>query len=501
MSLEHIETIVIVILENRSFDHMVGYLSLASANPPMPVAGLRDDAAWRRQYNNLFAGKSYPIKPLDSQVQQIVDPPHEMTDIGTQIDTAPQSGPPDQPTKMGGFVKSYNNAKPKPPADEYGRVMGYYGKDAVPAFDFFARNFAICDQWFSSLPCGTQPNRLMAMAGESEIAVNVNSPFQFPDQKLVYDWLSGNNIKWCSYQWGGFPFFALMPRWWPEMASLNDPFGFGLFRYYDRFLPQWVQDNTPPVIFIEPKYTDAPGFSRSNDDHPPTGIAKGQQLVADIYNTLIRNPKRWANTMMIVTYDEHGGFFDHAAPLPVPGTGGDQKFSTTGVRVPAFVVSPQVKAGGVFSKPLDHTSILQLLADRFTKGTDYSAAVADRQKHFAPLATVLEPVPPVQPRVPTIPTDTLKNLHAEAAVASVSLDRIEPQVMTPTAQAFHTVALELAKQHPEIFTEPGSSAMAEYLAVASRDSTEALTLASFVPPRQPRRKRKPAKRRSRPRRR
>jgi len=100
----------------------------------------------------------------------------------------------------------------------------------------------------------------------------------------------------------------------------------------------------PQVIFIEPEYTDGPHFD-PNDDHPPTGIAKGQSFLADIYTKLVANPQRWANMLMIVTYDEHGGFFDHLAPLPIPGAAGGTSFATTGVRVPGLVVSPHVAPG------------------------------------------------------------------------------------------------------------------------------------------------------------
>ena len=101
---------------------------------------------------------------------------------------------------MGGFVKSYWDATPRP-ADR-SLVMGHYDKSAVPVFDFFARNFAICDHWFSPLPAGTQTNRLMAMSGESLIHHNVSDPLQFPNQPLLYDWLDTTlgDDHWCSYQ-------------------------------------------------------------------------------------------------------------------------------------------------------------------------------------------------------------------------------------------------------------------------------------------------------------
>ena len=327
--------------------------------------------------------------------------------------------------------------------------MGYYDKRAVPVFDFFARNFAICDHWFSPLPAGTQTNRLMAMSGESQIHHNVSDPIDFPNQRLVYDWLdevrSANN--WCSYQWDGLPFFSMMPSWWPRItAGLNDPSGLGEFRRYDKFKEQWQNnpDAIPDVVFIEPKYTDDPTFSfrPCNDDHCPTGITEGQQFLADIYNTII-NGDLWKSTMLIVTYDEHGGFFDHVTPPSVSAQAGGVNFSTTGVRVPAFVISPYVKPGSVFSDTVDTTSILRLLADRFTPGQAYSPAVAARQKHFQALSSILDN-PPITTTPSPITASALNQLLSGSP--AVALDT---GGTTPTAQALNRASAAMAKLHPD----------------------------------------------------
>jgi len=200
MPLQDIETIVIVIMENRSFDHLCGYLSLASTPAPLAVEGLSDDSAWRDPLANMFNGEAYPLHRLAPATEQIDDPDHTQKSIAMQIATPPQGGPPGQ---MGGFVQSYVTYAPagKPPHDR-SLVMGYYDAAAVPAVDFFARNFAICDHWFAALPLGTQANRLMLMAGESQVLDN--APLLLPNQPLVYDWLTQNKITWCAYQSGDF---------------------------------------------------------------------------------------------------------------------------------------------------------------------------------------------------------------------------------------------------------------------------------------------------------
>jgi phospholipase C len=462
MPLADIETVVIVIMENRSFDHLCGYLSLAGTPSPLPVEGLRADDAWREPLANMFGGEPYGLHRLGPATQEIDDPDHTQKSIAMQIGTPPEGG---APREMGGFVQSYVTYAPAghPPTDR-SLVMGYYDVAAVPAVDFFARNFAICDHWFASLPLGTQANRLMALSGESLVLDNAR--FLLPEQPLVYDWLTQHHVTWCAYQNGGFmPFFSLMSSWLPEITtslSLSTVGGRGRFRRYSKFAAEWADNGTamPQVIFIEPEYTDGPHFD-PNDDHPPTGIAKGQIFLADVYATLIANPARWANTLMIVTYDEHGGFFDHLPPLPVPGMAAGINLATTGVRVPAFVVSPHVAPGTVYADPLDHTAILQFLADRFTPGAGYSPAVAARQPHFGRLAGILADQP--LPRAPTLDPVADAALRAFAAAAPVPPSSGAAPSDPPNAQALHDVAMKIANDHPDLVAGPGWEQLATYV--------------------------------------
>ncbi|HEX3498622.1 MAG TPA: alkaline phosphatase family protein [Stellaceae bacterium] len=466
MALKDIETVIVVIMENRSFDHMLGYLSLASTTEPMPVDGLRDDPEWQQAHSNLSQGSLYPIHALGADVQRVDDPPHEQRTIALQINTPPAGDP---YGKMGGFVDSY--ATRSPPPGDHSRVMGYYTDASVPLFDFFARNFVVCDRWFSALPTGTQANRLMAMSGESSIVDN--APVYLPAQDLVYDWLTAHGVPWCAYQSGDFfPFFSLMPDWLPEITTsltLSDLGGRGRFRRYSMFDAHWhAGDPMPSVIFIEPEYTDGPNGD-PNDDHPPTGVAKGQAFLADIYRTLISNPERWRNTMMIVTYDEHGGFFDHVPPLPIATNVGGFQFTTTGVRVPAFVISPLVPSGSVFSGNLDHTSILQMLADRFNPNQDYSAAVGVRQPQLVRLATVLPDEVPQSARAPAIPAAALAAIDAAAAVASSPARGVEAPGAAANAQALNNVAAKAVQDHPDLMARPGWDPVRNFVSTARAD--------------------------------
>ena len=456
MALADIETVVVVMMENRSFDHMVGYLSLSSTPGPLPLEGLSSDPTWRDAHANPYDGKNFAVHRLDPAAGVLIDPPHDHASIALQISTSP-AGP--GPTLMGGFVESYVQFASTPPPDPT-VVMGYFDKAAVPIFDFFARNYCVCDHWFSAVPLGTQANRLMAMAGES--LVLDNAPLLLPEQPLVYDWLTEHKISWCTYQSGDFlPFFSLMPKWLPEMGtSLTASFLIGMpgrFRRYTRFKSEWQSNNSmPSVIFIEPEYTDGP-HATPNDDHPPTGVAPGQAFLADIYETLTSNPARWAKTMLVITYDEHGGFFDHFAPLSIPTMVAGQQIARTGVRVPGFVVSPHVAPGTVFTGPLDHTSILQLLDDRFGGGPGYSVAVNQRQVFLDRLLNTLAPSAQVSPPSPlpsvTVPVATITHTVAKPTAPS-----------TPNAHALHIAARKLADDHPDLIAQPGWEKLKEYLA-------------------------------------
>jgi phospholipase C len=416
-ALDRIDTIVVVILENRSFDHMLGYLSLPDPGQT-DVDGLGSDPGWLRAHAN--SG----IEPFEFAAQEIDDPPHEKATIAIQIGTPAVPG---GPNPMNGFVESYRRRHP-PPSDER-LVMGYYTAATLPVFDFFARNYTLCDHWFASIPTGTQANRLMAMSGTTSIVDNAS--ILLPNQELVYDWLTERHVSWCVYQYGDFlPFFSLMPKWIDEIGTSLAldalvPHAHPRFRRFSNFGRDWsTEQNIPSVIFIEPEYTDGP-HAGPNDDHPPTGVMQGQAFVRDIYNALIGNPTRWARTLLIITYDEHGGFYDHVPPLAiptrVPGHGPGPVFQTTGVRVPAFIISPFVEAGAVHRGPLEHTSMLQLLADKFANGV-YSAAVYDRQPGLSRISeTLARTEPRTDPPIP--PAVTLSQVVARSSTSPAFLQR------------------------------------------------------------------------------
>jgi phospholipase C len=226
----------------------------------------------------------------------------------------------------------------------------------------------------------------MSMCGATELR---DTHILVPNQYTVYHWLSDHGISWRVYA-AGLPFFALMPRMAPLVLSSH-------FRRLSE-LPGDIAAATDPadwpqVIFIEPDYYDCPVHLHPPcDNHPPLGIAAGEAFVADVYRVLASDPK-WARTVFVLTYDEHGGFWDHVPPLPIHYKNPNGvSFETTGPRIPAIVCGPYAPKRGVSHLPLDNTSILQLIAERFgALGEVYSPEVHARASQgIASVSAVLD---------------------------------------------------------------------------------------------------------------
>ena len=372
-----IETIIVVMMENRSFDHMLGYLSLPDYGRD-EVDGLRTegnplDPVWPPQF--VLPGPHTPFRMPDARkpVPNKMDPPHERPNIATQLGPL-QTGPNGTTYPMKGFVQSFPGKMPVG-TENKAVVMGYFTGEDLPTTHFFAENFLICDHWFSPLPAGTQPNRLMAASGISRL--DLNRQGLMPEQTLVFKWLTDRKVRWRVYS-EGIPFFSLMKSQWPAVFNPK------LYRPFPNLAMDIKNEPAttfPQVIFVEPRYTNAPHVDTPHDDHAPSAVDGGQRFLMEVYAALTANPARWKKSVMVVTYDEHGGFFDHVSPpsIPTRAPGNEYTaFESLGVRVPAFVISPFVEPRSVYPHDMDHTAILQFLAERFGNGS-YSPAVDARK--------------------------------------------------------------------------------------------------------------------------
>ncbi len=422
-ALEQIEHFFIVMMENRSFDHMLGYLSLPPHNAP--VKGIKQ--AWQAEYHNVFEGVLYmPQHRTDPAVP--VDPPHERKDMAIQIG---------DPVAMDGFVRSYASGPRVQPRD-YGAVMGFYTQAELPTMHFLAQNYVVCDNWFASLPTSTQPNRLMAMSGYAMRDFTSAWPL-LDDQEMVYDWFDRNNVSWRVYS-EALPFFTLMPKVRNKIFfgdSQRQFRGFGLLK---KDLITSSASDFPQVTFIEPNYTCL-HLDSGDDDHPVTAVTAGQSFLWRVYDAVTSNPDVWSRSLLVITYDEHGGFCDHVRPVEfnTPQAHGEQytQFVTSGLRVPALLVSPFVDAGVPYSGKLDHTSILKLLAERFTPSQAYSGDVAARTP-FRSLSDALTRTTP-RPQLPDAPPHLGIVQPANIPPTPYTAD------LSPNGRAFHNALSEIRR--------------------------------------------------------
>lgn len=378
--LSRVQNVVITMLENRSFDHILGYLGLPDSGHPLAarIEGIQHAQTY-------YVHDTYQPRPISSP-SLTPDPPHERENIDTQIKSI--LGP------MHGFAQSYAassaNADPE-------RVMEYVTNHYLPSTDFLARNFAVCDNWFACIPASTLPNRLMAASGYALVDRTPSGLFQIasnlfndnPDD-LVYDWLTARDVGWRIYYSGSF-FFMQMPRLLKQYE--DDVQVQNLFRPIDRLIDDFKNGDLAQVTFIEPLYQDdyRRGTAQASDDHPPASLYGGQRHLKIVYDALSATAgNEWNNLVAFVTYDEHGSFFDHVRPpaiatAPLPNAQYTAGFSTLGVRVPAIVVSPFVQPGSLCEQLLDHTSILKFLGEKFNGGK-YTDLVDARPVQSASIA-------------------------------------------------------------------------------------------------------------------
>src|ERR1700732_2581440 len=345
-----IKHVVLLMMENHSFDQMLGCIQ--GVYPELDGVDL--DAAVPR-FNLDTAGNRVFQVPTDEQ-QVPLDPKHESRFVLEQIANG-----------NSGFITDFEKNVPGNTAVDRQFVMGYYLLDRLPALHELARDFTVCDRWFSSLPGPTWPNRFFALSGTSsgrvlmpEGPLNVRPEEVFvQDQHTIFDRLSEAGKSWRIYYYD-FPSSLLLNR----QRRLENLSGYALVKQF--FSDARDETSFPAFVFIEPKYFGAD----QNDDHPPHNIFKAEKLIADVYNTIRSNPALWETTLLVVVYDEHGGFYDHVEPPAAVAPDDHQEewtFDRLGVRVPAILVSPWVRAG-VEKTLFDHTSLLRYLTEKWNLG-------------------------------------------------------------------------------------------------------------------------------------
>src|SRR5499427_1350759 len=358
-SLQKIDHIVVLMLENRSFDSLLGTLYPKSDS----FEGL--NGTEQNPDANGTPVVVWNSPGTDETTMRIPNPdPGELwTDINMQLFGSSAPAPGQRPT-MVGFVQNYLAQRQLNPQQTYDpkSVMHYFAPAQLPVLSQLAQKFAVCDHWFASAPCQTWPNRWFVHAATADGHEN-NDPPHFPNVETIYNRFEQAGIgDWKIYFHDIAQAHTLL-----KLFLLSNH-----FHFYRQFQADCQRGQLPSYSFIEPQYYSDMAHPE-NDQHPPSVVTLGEQLIADVYNRL-RSSKLWIKTLLIITYDEHGGCYDRVPPpsatqpeTPRP----DQvfKFDRYGVRVPAVIVSPYVKLGTIFrppgTVPYDHTSIIATLRKRF----------------------------------------------------------------------------------------------------------------------------------------
>jgi phospholipase C len=350
--LDSLKHIVVLMMENRSFDHMLG--GLTAANPK--IDGIKPGLS-----NPDTAQNAVLAQPLaDFQGQLDPDPDHHFPAVDLQIfggDTSPG-----RVANMQGFVKSYFNQRRDLKHSQ--KIMYYFPPEKLPVLTTLATEFAVFNRWFASIPGPTICNRAFAHYGTSFGRVDMNLLYVNEPFKSIYNRLISATPKHTAKLYYYDTTSSTM-----EITNLlqHQP---ELFGTYPQFLEDCRKGALPEYSFVEPNYNDHDtdgGEEIANDQHPDHDVQAGELYIASVYNAIKQSPL-WPNTALLIVYDEHGGIYDHVVPPACTpdkftasanstGTGMPFAFDRLGVRVPAILVSPWVPKGTVEDRVFDHASI------------------------------------------------------------------------------------------------------------------------------------------------
>ena len=354
MDLSKIKHIFVVMLENRSFDHMLGLSGLAGI----------DGLLGQNYKNEDEVGE--PVRPTPDAAyagDYDNDPGHDFEDVQVQLygTKTPAAG---QQPDMSGFVKSYAQKYGLKPVDSH-RVMRCFSPDKLPILITLAKQFAVCDRWFSSLPGPTLPNRLYTHCGTSNGRLDM-SPEYFNGFRTIFEVLNnastprypkGVSATIYSDGWTAAATFAYLLKYQDQCFGTMDDF------YSDC---AGAEEDVPAYCFVEPRYSSGMvdgTFFPQNDQHPDSDVRQGEKLIYRVYKAIRKNTKLWESSILVITYDEHGGLYDHVpppscdAPDNTPGDLGFD-FKRLGVRVPTVIVSPYINPATVSHTQFDHTSLI-----------------------------------------------------------------------------------------------------------------------------------------------
>jgi phospholipase C len=334
----HVEHLIVLMLENRSYDHMLGYLPNGR--------GLAGD-----EYNLVDPADESSEKVTVSKAADYVmavTPSHDFVSVDEQLFGG--HGAVTSPAPMSGFVRNYTRTV-NGDVETGKRIMQCFDPSKIPALTTLVREFCLCDHWHASMPGPTWPNRLFAHAGTSD-GIVVNEVSHLYEMRTIYDALADQDLSWRIY-YGDIPQSLIV-----QHGGNRE----GGFREFHHFHKDVKHGKLATYTFVEPRFVHFFEW-KANDSHPPHNVKLGEYLVAEVYDVL-RASRFWEKSLLVVLFDEHGGFFDRVSPPEgVPNPDGKKSqdpvfdFTRLGVRVPAVLVSPWVEKGRIDSTQYEHASL------------------------------------------------------------------------------------------------------------------------------------------------
>ena len=319
-----IDTIVVVMMENRSFDHYFGSAAF--------LEGLAVNGITGRETNPRLDGT--PVQAFNLLNFQPADPPHGWDASHLQWNMGANDG----------FVIEHELEHP----ESYAEVMGYHVRSQIPVLYALADEYVLCDHWYASVMGPTWPNRFFMHAATSGgVTTNASSG----GLTTIWDRLAEAGISHANY-------YSDLPWAWGGFANPLLPYTENI----DSFFSAAQAGTLPAFSIIDPNFGILPGGEGGNDDHPDHDIQLGQIFLASVYQALANSPQ-WSRCLLIITYDEHGGFYDHVSP---PTTTDERpEFEQLGFRVPSLVIGPYVRRGCIDSTQMEHVSIIATASRRF----------------------------------------------------------------------------------------------------------------------------------------
>jgi phospholipase C len=367
MTVNHV---FVLMLENRSYDHLLGFSRIegtdAVTGAPTRANGLTGTES------NTWQGKTYTVARGADYVMP-ADPPHEFADVLEQLcgpGVKYPAGRPYPPVNNSGYVAAY---APRAGGDP-GEIMKCYAPEQLPVLNALAREFALCDNWYASVPGPTWPNRLFVHAASCGGLEHSPSVPEIIRWETIGGFAFRNGTIFDRLAQGGRTRRLYAGDAFPMVAALK---GIGLvdIRRFDSFAGDLQQSEFPyNYVFIEPAYDVLRDYQGGNSQHPLGDVRRGEALIKQVYEA-IRNSPHWTSSVLIVTWDEHGGFYDHAAPPPAPAPGDTAPgspynpsgftFEQYGARVPALVISPWIAKNTIDHRVYDHASIPKIVETLF----------------------------------------------------------------------------------------------------------------------------------------